>query len=100
MFEILSGLDGVVCMMDDILVHGKTQEEHDERLHKVLQRLQEAHVTLNAEKCQFSQTSDSFVSHTIDSSGIRPDQDKLMAIQKVRAPANCRRCTPLSGMVN
>jgi len=44
MSEILSGLDGVVCMMDDILVHGKTQEEHDERLRKVLQRLQERHM--------------------------------------------------------
>ena len=33
--EILSGLDGVVCMMDDILVHGKTQEERDECLSKV-----------------------------------------------------------------
>jgi len=45
MSEILSGLDGVVCMMDDdIMVHGKTQEEHDERIRKVLQRLQERHM--------------------------------------------------------
>ena len=37
MSETLSGLAGVVGMMDDILIHGKTQEEHDERLEKVLQ---------------------------------------------------------------
>ena len=100
MSEILNGLESVVCMMDDILVHGKTQEEHDERLHKVLQRLQEAHVTLNAEKYQFLQTSDSFLGHTIDSSEIRPDQDKLMAIQKVRAPANVGDVRRFLGMVN
>ena len=29
MSEILSGLEGVVCMVDDVLVHGRTQEEHD-----------------------------------------------------------------------
>jgi len=36
MSEILRGLEGVVCMVDDILVYGKDQEEHDERLRKVL----------------------------------------------------------------
>ena len=47
---------GVVCLMDDILVHGKTQAQHDERLVKVLNRLQESGLTLNSEKCTFSQT--------------------------------------------
>ena len=32
MSEALSGFSGTVCLMDDILVHGMTQEEHDERL--------------------------------------------------------------------
>ena len=32
MNEILDGLEGVVCMMDDTLVHGRTQEEHVQRL--------------------------------------------------------------------
>lgn len=42
MTEILAGLPGVVCLIDDMLVHGKTQEEHDEHLHAVLSRLSEA----------------------------------------------------------
>ena len=41
-------------MMDDILVHGVSQEEHDRRLHCVFQRLQAARVTLNKKKCVFS----------------------------------------------
>ena len=32
MSEILQGLDGVVCLIDDILVYGKDQEEHDTHL--------------------------------------------------------------------
>ena len=40
MSDLLSGLDGVVCMIDDILVHGRTAEEHDDRLTNVLQRLE------------------------------------------------------------
>ena len=37
MSVLLDRLDSVVCPMDDILVYGKTQDEHDERLLKVLE---------------------------------------------------------------
>ena len=73
MSETLSGLAGVVCMIDDVLVHCKMQEEHDERLEKVLQRLQK--VTLNSEKCRFAQKSVKFLGHCIDGTGIRPDPE-------------------------
>ena len=32
MHSLLEGLDGVVCVMDDILVFGRTKHEHDSRL--------------------------------------------------------------------
>ena len=54
MSEILDGLDGVVCLIDDMLIFGATQDEHDRRLHSVLSRLQAAHITLNLDKCVFS----------------------------------------------
>jgi len=74
--------------MDDILVHGATKEEHDQRLEAVLLRLQEAGVTLNREKCRFSQTTVKFLGHVVDQSGIRPDPDKVHAIQQVKTPRN------------
>ena len=52
MNRILGSLDGVVCMMDDILVFGKDHNEHDDRLRKVLERLESANVTLNTSKCE------------------------------------------------
>ena len=39
MLTELEGLEGVICIMDDILVHGRTQAEHDKRLDSVLARL-------------------------------------------------------------
>ena len=51
MSQILKGLNGVECNIDDVLDHGATQEEHDRRLEAVLQRLSNANVTLNADKC-------------------------------------------------
>jgi len=56
MSDILAGLEGVVCMIDDILIHGSTQEEHDQRLAAVLERLQQAKVTFNQTKCEFSKS--------------------------------------------
>ena len=48
--DILAGLEGVVCMIDDVLIHGSTQDEHDRRLIAVLERLNQAKVTLNQAK--------------------------------------------------
>lgn len=39
---------------DEIIVHGKNQEEHDTRLENVVKRLGECGLTLNAEKSQFN----------------------------------------------
>ena len=54
MLDELEGLEGVICIMDYILVHGKTQKGHDKRLEAVLTRLIRARITLNPEKCEFS----------------------------------------------
>lgn len=46
MFEILEGLPGFVCIMDAILVFGKSKSEHDQRLHAVPRQLGQAGITL------------------------------------------------------
>ena len=72
MSSILNGLIGVVCLMDDILVHGETQAQHDDRLVKVLYRLQESGLTLNSDKCKFSQSKVRFLGYVIGAEGIHP----------------------------
>ena len=69
MSYILADLNGVVCMIDNVLVYGSTYKEHDERLEAALNRLQSAGVTLNKEKCQFRKTSVQFLGQTIDDQG-------------------------------
>ena len=54
MNQILLGLEGVECNIDDVLVHGRDQHQHDKRLEAVLKRLLETGVTLNLDKCVFS----------------------------------------------
>ena len=45
MNHILEGLDGLECNIDDILIYGTNQEEHNQRLKAVLHRLNDANVT-------------------------------------------------------
>ncbi|UYV80871.1 K02A2.6-like [Cordylochernes scorpioides] len=54
MGQILEGLEGTLCHMDDILVYGSCQEEHDKRLETVLAKLFKSGLTLNKDKCKFA----------------------------------------------
>ena len=86
--EILEGLEGVVCLVDDIVVYGTNQAIHDDRLRKVLHRLLENKVTLNAKKCQFSRKQINFLGQQIDSNGVHPDPGKVKAISEMDPPKN------------
>ena len=59
MKRVLSGLE-VLCLIDDVLVFGRDQEEHDHRLNAVLGKIQAAGATLNRDKCEFSKTQPFF----------------------------------------
>jgi len=73
MSSILEGLEGVLCLIDDVLIFGKDQKEHDSRLTAALEKIQAAGVTLNKDKCEFNKISLTFLGHTIDGKGISPD---------------------------
>ena len=100
MSEILRDLPGVVCHVDDVLVSGKDQEEHDKRLHAVLKKIQAVGVTLNRNKCQFSCSRIVFLGHVIDANGISPDPSKTEAIQKMKAPTTITELRRFMGMIN
>ena len=90
MLEILEGLPGVLCYMDDVLIMGETEQEMEKHLLNVFQRLTEAGVTLNLEKCIFKTRSITFLGHLIDDSGIRPDPRKVEALVKMESPNSAR----------
>ena len=100
MSEILQDVEGAVCLMDDILIHGKSKEEHDERLFSVLHRLQEAGITLNEKKCVFMRDRVKFLGQIVDQAGVRPDSDKVSAILKLKTPTCVGDIRRLLGMTN
>ena len=96
----LTGLQGVLCHMDDILVIGKDKEEHDERLVKVLNRLKDSGITLNQDKCVFSTTRLHYLGQVIDADGIRKDPAKVKAIIEMPDPKDVPDVRRFLGMVN
>ena len=76
MSDLLRDLPDVLCHVDDTLVFGSTRDEHDSRLQAILDRIKAAGITLNPDKCQFSQPQINFLGHVIDRNGISPDPRK------------------------
>ena len=100
MNKILSGLDGVLCLIDDTIVFGQTKEEHDLRLKAALERVQRAGVTLNKEKCEFGKEKLTFLGHLVDSQGIQADPEKTKAVREMNQPENVSELRRFLGMVN
>ena len=100
MTKILDGLNEVVCLIDDVLIFGSTQTEHDSRLMAVMERIKAANVTLNPKKCEFSKPQVKFLGHLIDANGIQADPEKTAAISSMKPPHNVTELRRFLGMAN
>ena len=80
MDKVLSGMKGVVCFLDDILISSKDEEEHLKVLDDVLSRLDNHGIKANRSKCYFMVSSVTYLGHRIDAEGVHPTQEKVEAI--------------------
>ena len=101
MSQILEGLEGVQCNIDDVLVHAATQSQHDAILDQALQRFSStAGVTLNSVKCKFNTKQIKFLGHIVSPEGIRPDPEKVSAVVDMPPPNNVQETRTFLGMVH
>ena len=95
----LSGIPHVICYLDDILVAGVDETEHEKTLIQVFKRLQEAGFRLSKAKCNFQMKSVKYLGHTIDAQGLHPSEDKLKAIRDAPAPENVTQLRSFLGLI-
>ena len=100
MSEILQGFKGVVYLVDDILLYGSNQEEHDVHLMAALQCIKQSGLTLSKDKCEFNKSEIKFLGQLVDHSGVHPNPDKIRAIRDMKAPTNIRELQQFLGMIN
>ena len=98
--QVLQGLPGVQVYLDDILVTGRTPEEHRANLDRVLTRLADRNLTLKKEKCQFAQESVQFLGHVIDAEGIHAVEEKVKQIENLPAPTDVSQLRSYLGLLN
>ena len=85
--------------MDDILVSGRTLEEHDRNVRAVLSQLQEIGVKLSPGKSKLRLTSVKYFGHKITDEGLQPDPAKVRPIQDMPQPQDVTELLRFLGMV-
>ena len=104
--EKLTGLEGVEILRDDLLVvgYGDTQEEadanHDENLRKLLDRAREVKLKLKSKKMNLKKPQVKFMGHVISKDGLKPDPDKVNAVENMPKPTCKKETLSLLGFIN
>ena len=99
MTELLSGIKGMICYFDDILMHNPSTEEHKRLIAKVEERLKEVGLLLDR-KCEYFKKEIHFLGYIVSENGVRPDPVKVEAIQKMAATTNVTELRRFLGMKN
>ena len=98
--ETLSGIEGAINISDDILVYGRTQDDHDRALKETFERLRAKGLTLHRGKCVFSENSLEFFGYVFSDKGISVDPKKVEAIVNLQPPSDATEVRSLLGMSN
>ena len=100
MEKVLQGIPGVVVYLDDILVTGRTEEEHLDHLREVLDRLKQHGLRVKRSKCRFLAPSVDYLGYRIDREGLHALPDKIAAMVEAPAPTNVTELRAFLGLVN
>jgi hypothetical protein len=76
----------VVVFINDILIFSKNEEEHDEHLCLVLQKLRENQLYGKLNKCEFLLKEVSFLGHIISEGGIYVDPSRVKDVLSWKTP--------------
>ncbi|GFR32154.1 retrovirus-related Pol polyprotein from transposon 17.6, partial [Trichonephila clavata] len=88
METVLGGLSYEACLvyLDDIIIVGRSFEEHFNNIRRVLQKLKEANLKLSPSKCHLFRREVTYLGHIISAEGVRTDPDKISAVKNWKSP--------------
>ncbi|XP_055589932.1 uncharacterized protein LOC129742110 [Uranotaenia lowii] len=99
MESLLSSCKNMVNFIDDFLVFGETEREHDDALKLLVRKFEELGVQLNHHKCKYKQQEVVFLGHKLSGKGVLPSSDKVESILKCRAPKTKEELRSFLGLV-
>ena len=98
-FKEVFDIEGVEIYIDDILIYGKTVEEHDKRLLKVLEIARKNNIKFNKSKTKLRVNEITYMGHNISANGIKPDNNKIKAIVDMPHPTSRKGLQRFLGLV-
>lgn len=101
LYSLIGSIPGVSVYIDDILIAGKTLEEHNLRLQQVQLVLEKAGVCVNPSKVQGpAATSVKYLGHQISENAIAPLQSYVNKLRELPAPKTVKQVRKALGAIN
>ena len=100
MDTMTADLPGVAAYLDNLIITGKTTEEHWANLERLFSRLQEYGFRIRKEKCEFFQEAVEYLGYRIDKEGKNPSSSAIEAIEKLPVPQNLQEVKAFLGKIN
>ncbi|KAA0056440.1 pol protein [Cucumis melo var. makuwa] len=88
----------VIVFIDDILIYSKTEAEHEEHLHQVLETLQANKLYAKFSKCEFWLKKVTFLGHVVSSEGVSVDPAKIEAVTNWPRPSTVSEIRSFLGL--
>ncbi len=98
MNQLLGDLDFIKVYLDDAVVKSGDWSTHIKNLRTVFQRLKNANLTINLDKCEFSQAQVTFLGHVVGLGQVAPLNAKVDGITQFPAPTNRKEVRRFLGM--
>ena len=98
--EIFLDNPGVTGTADDMVIYGRTDQEHDEHFLNFLEVCRKNTLTLNSDKMQFRLPQVSFFGHHWCAKGLSPDPKKIEAVKQMELPQDLETMRSFLGLVN
>jgi hypothetical protein len=99
MEQLFSGLPCKI-IVDDIIVWGADEQEHDANLKQVLDKGREINIKFGIHKCKFGVSEVSYIGHLLTKDGLKPDPTKVKAISEMPTPQDTEALHRFLGMIN
>ena len=98
MHKFFSHIPNVVNYLDDVLIGGETQAEHDKAYNEVMKIVRENNIELNDKKCKLNVTEINFLGHIFGKGTIRPDPQRFSALLEMALPTSQKELRRLIGL--
>ena len=86
--------------LDDIVMCTTTFSKHLEILTEVFQKLYDARLRPNPEKCNFFRAELKNLEHIVDQQGLRTDPSKVATIKELTPPRNLKEACRFLGLIS